>query len=88
MSVAPPAEYCAQSRKGRLYATRTGTVCLRAAASTVRWTWLRTWAGVPLVNQTAWGVVTMRATPTASRMRPCETRALIWATAPGSGGGT
>lgn len=56
VSAAPPAEYCAQSRKGRLYATSTGMRPCAAAAVTTSSTAASTSAGVPEVNQSADGI--------------------------------
>ena len=52
---APPAEYWLQSRAGMSYATSTGTACWIRAEAIVCWTALRTWSGVPEVNQVASG---------------------------------
>ena len=52
-----------------------------------RRTALRTWDGVPLVNQTACGVVTSCSTRAASRNRPACASLATWASEPSGGGG-
>ena len=88
VSVAPPAEYCAQSRNGTLYATSTGTLRVSAAAAIVLRTDFSTSLGEPSVNHTACGVVAIAAIRPASRARRALSRSKNCFTAPGLGGGT
>src|SRR5262249_17325287 len=87
VSTAPPAEYCAQSRNGTLYATSTGTVWSSAAVFTVLRTAAFTSAGVPSVNHTACDVASIAVTRAASTSLRALARSTICWTAPGLGGG-
>src|SRR5215471_2658987 len=88
VSVAPPAEYCAQSRKGMLYATSTGTRCSRAACAMVAATASSTSSGEPPTNHAARGTPSIAASPIACRKSFALANAAICATAPGLGDGT
>src|SRR6266567_117678 len=63
-----------------------GIARCRAAAAMVVWTWVCAWAGVPLVSQTACGVVTIFASSPASCQSPASANCWIWVIAAGVGG--